>query len=89
MQDQPIAGTGSVPAADEVAGWVLATLLERQPALVPLDDLVRELVVPGFDLPATFVEDSANELIQAGLAHRLDRFFFASHAAVRAEELRP
>jgi hypothetical protein len=56
--------------------------------LVPVEELVRDLIVPGVDLSVSFIEDASTELVQAGLAHRLDRFFFASHAAVRGQELR-
>jgi hypothetical protein len=88
MPDQPAADERRVLTADQIASEVLATLLERQQALVPIEELVRELDVPGLDLPATFIEEAATSLVQAGLAHRLERFYFASHAAVRGQALR-
>jgi hypothetical protein len=78
--------TGPDPASrDEAASAVHAILLERYPALVELDELVRDLVGP--KLPAIFVHEALDELVRAGLAHRLDRFAFASHAAVRGRAL--
>ena len=62
---------------------VLAFLLERHPALLAEEEVVRHLAPE----PATFGERDAVqvalcELAQAGLAHRLDRFAFATAAAV-------
>lgn len=67
---------------------VLALLLEHHPALLSIDEVVR-YVAPG---AADFAERDAvhvaiRALIQAGLAHRLDRFVFAAAPAVYFERL--
>jgi hypothetical protein len=63
---------------------VLALLLEDHPALLTDEEVIRDLAPE----PATLGERDAvqvalRELVQAGLAHRLDRFVFATAAAVR------
>lgn len=89
MQDQPTAGRREIPDAEEAAFLVLTVLLTRYPALVAMEELVRDLAgTPTREgLPAVFVEDTVNELVRDGLAHRLERFVFASHSAVRADAL--
>jgi hypothetical protein len=90
MPDQPSAARHDVPEADEVASNALATLMERHPALVSLDELVLDLCRPGpgRSLPPLFVREGLDELVRAGLAHQLGHFYFASHTAVRGQELR-
>jgi len=85
MRDQPVGG-GDVPEPDAVTGVVLEVLLARYPALVAMEELVRDLGEGDGrrGLPRVFIEDGVAELLRDGLAHRLERFVFASHSAVRA-----
>jgi hypothetical protein len=74
---------------DEVTEIVLSILIDRHPALVAFDELAAEF--PDLDteqrFPESVIHDAIDELVRLGLAHRLDRFVFASHAAVRAKAL--
>jgi hypothetical protein len=68
---------------------VLGLLLEHHPALLSIDEVVR-YVAPD---PAGFAERDAVEvairaLAEAGLAHQLERFVFATAPAVYFERLR-
>jgi hypothetical protein len=78
------------PTVDEIAGVVLSILLERHPTLVSLDELFAEITVSVSSTrstPEPLIHDGLGELLRAGLVHRIDDFFFASHAAVRASQL--
>lgn len=73
---------------DELTQVVLAILLERHPALVDFAELTVELPQgSGRDIPESVIHDAIDELVRLGLAHRLDRFIFASYTAVRAKQL--
>lgn len=74
---------------DEMAELVLAVLVERHPTLVAFEELVAELSVAGQDRSAieAAVETALGELSRLGLAHRVERFAFASHTAIRARQL--
>lgn len=89
MQEQPSAGVGRTLSADEVAALVLQVLLERQPALVAVEELVREFghADPAQAIADFFVREAVDELVRSGLAYRLEGFVFASYSAVRAGEL--
>ena len=67
---------------------VLELLLDHHPALLSIDELVREMTA-GSDSFAERdrVDVAVRELVEAGLAHRLDAFAFASHAAACFSEL--
>ena len=67
---------------------VLAILLDAHPAQRSIEELVRELAQD----PAEFgerdrVENAIRDLVGAGLLHRHGPFVFATHAAVRLNEL--
>jgi hypothetical protein len=67
---------------------VLGLLLEHHPALLSIDEVIRYLSPD----PADFAERDAIDvaigaLARAGLAHRLERFVFATAAAVDVERL--
>ena len=67
---------------------VLAVLLDAHPAQRSIEEIVRELV----EDPAEFgardrVENAIRDLVGAGLLHRHGPFVFATHAAVRLNEL--
>jgi hypothetical protein len=67
---------------------VLAVLLDAHPAQRSIEEIVRELV----EDPAEFgerdrVENAVRDLVGAGLLHRHGPFVFATHAAVRLNEL--
>jgi hypothetical protein len=74
---------------DEICQIILSILLERHPALVAFEELVAEF--PSHDteqaLPASVIRDAIDEVARLGLVHQLDRFAFASYAAVRARAL--
>jgi len=74
---------------DEVARLILTVLLDRHPALVALDELVRyfDYRQPEDRIAAMFMREGVDELRRMGLAHQLDQFAFASYSAVRANEL--
>ena len=68
---------------------VLAVLLDAHPAQRSIEEIVRELV----EDPAEFserdrVENAIRDLVGAGLLHRHGSFVFATHAAVRLNELK-
>jgi len=89
MPDQPSAGAGRVPESNEVARQILGILLERQPALMAIEELVRYLGHPDPKQAVSeiFVRDGVGELVCSGLAHQLGEFVFASYSAVRIEQL--
>jgi hypothetical protein len=89
MPDRPERGNPPVLAADEVARLVLTVLLDRHPALVALEELVRHFDYPRPEdtIPEVFIRESVDELRRCGLAHRLDQFAFATYSAVRGNEL--
>jgi len=90
MPDQPTASERYVPETDEVAQAILAALLDRYPALVSLEELEQHFAFPPeHAFSAMAIDEGVNDLARFGLAHRLDRFAFASHAAKRAAELHP
>ena len=67
---------------------VLAVLLEAHPAQRSVDEVVREMT----DCPDEFaardaVLNAIRDLAGAGLLHRHGPFVFATHAAVRFDEL--
>jgi hypothetical protein len=74
---------------DEICQIVLSILLERHPALVAFEELAAEFPGPDTerDIPASVIHDAIDELVRLGLVYRLDRFVFASYAAVRARAL--
>lgn len=63
-------------------GSVLELLLEHHPALLSVEEVIREMTAgaEGFAERDT-IEVAVRELVKAGLAHRLGSFVFASHAA--------
>ena len=69
-------------------GEVLDLLLEHHPALLSVDEVIREVTAgaDAFDARDR-IEVAVRRLIEAGLAHRLGSFVFASHAAVCSREL--
>jgi hypothetical protein len=79
-----------VPDIDEVERLVLETLLIRHPALVALDELLRELCHPEAPrtVPEMFVREAVESLLKDGLAHQLGTFVFASYSAVRGDKLK-
>jgi hypothetical protein len=67
---------------------VLAVLLDAHPAQRSIEEIVRELVEdPGEFGPRDRVENAIRDLAGAGLLHRHGPFVFATHAAVRLNEL--
>jgi hypothetical protein len=75
---------------DLVQQAVLGTLLLAHPGQRSVEEIVRELTA---EQPDEFtardrVEIAIRDLVGAGLAHRHGPFVFATHAAVRADELK-
>jgi hypothetical protein len=89
MPDQPIAVGIDAPQTDEVAQAVLVVLLDRHPALMSIEELVQYFALPTQSaFGSMLVNEGLDDLARWGLVHRLDRFVFASYAAVRGLELR-
>ena len=64
-------------------GSVLDLLLEHHPALLSIEEVIREMTA-GADAFAARdrIEVALGRLVETGLAHRVGSFVFASHAAV-------
>ena len=67
---------------------VLELLLDYHPGLLSTEEVVREMTAG----PETFeerdrIEVALRELVEAGLAHRLGAFVFASHASASFRRL--
>jgi hypothetical protein len=74
---------------DVLQSAVLTILLEVHPAQRSEDELVRELTADPRDIAQRdAVENAIRDVVAAGLAHRHGDFVFATHAAVRFEQLR-
>jgi Fe2+ or Zn2+ uptake regulation protein len=68
---------------------VLQLLLEAYPALLSTEEIIRSLAAPSESFAQRDRVDVAlNELVEAGLAHRIDVFAFASRAACIFARLR-
>ncbi|MEN3283523.1 MAG: hypothetical protein V7607_4663 [Solirubrobacteraceae bacterium] len=82
---------GCQPRVDEddaLQSAVLAILIDAHPAQRSEDELVRELTAEPDDVAQRdAAENAIRELVGAGLAHRHGAFVFATHAAVRFDEL--
>lgn len=67
---------------------VLGLLLEHQPALLSIDEVVRYIALDdaGF-AERDRVHVAIQGLVQTGLVHRLDRFVFAAVPAVHFERV--
>ena len=83
-------GTGPPSHEEDLAQQaVLAIMLDAHPAQRSIDEIVRELT----DRPDEFgerdrIENAIRDLVGAGLLHRHGPFVFATHAAVRLNELK-
>jgi hypothetical protein len=87
MQAQRIRDAAAWPGEPEdVTRTVYAIVAQRYPALVAVDELVLELCEPSLEqaVDEVCVHDALAELAASGLIHRLDRFVFLTHTAVRA-----
>jgi Fe2+ or Zn2+ uptake regulation protein len=68
---------------------VLAILLEAHPGQRSVEEVIREMTDRPDDFAARDTVDNAiRDLVGAGLLHRHGAFVFATHAAVRFDELR-
>jgi hypothetical protein len=75
-------------AEDRVQRAVLGLLLDEHPAQLSLEEVVRELTDRPEDFDARdIVETAVRGLVRVGLVHRHGPFVFATHAAVRFNEL--
>jgi hypothetical protein len=84
-------GSASAQQSDEdrAEQALLGLLLDAHPALLSIDEIVREMTDRADEFgPRDRVNNAVRDLVASGLAHRLDGFVFASRAAVRSEELR-
>jgi hypothetical protein len=67
---------------------VLELLLEHHPALLSVEEVIREMTAGATEFAARDrIEVAVRRLVETGLAHRLGSFVFASHAAVSARAL--
>ena len=88
--DQSTTGGGRwQPGEDEVARVILDFLVQRYPALVAVDELVRELAEPSLAqrVDEPLIHDALVALVTSGLIHRLGGFVFPTLVAMRAKEL--
>lgn len=70
------------------AGSVLELLLEHHPALLSVEEVIREMTAGAESFAERdTIEVAMRELVEAGLAHQLGSFVFASHAAVSFQRL--
>ena len=83
MRDQRNSGAADeAPPQDVLEHGLLHLVLERHPAQLHLDEVVRELAEQRF-----LVDDALAALVGAGLLHRHGDFVTATRAAVRFDEL--
>lgn len=89
MPNQRSCSGPPVQEPDGVAEVVLGLLLEANATLLSVEELARGLAGPSEDLRSAevSVEDALMDLVRHGLVHRLDRFVFASQAAIRGDTL--
>jgi len=89
MQHQRSAGGSSPPEADDPAAVILDMLMGQHPALLHVDERVRLYARDSIEheQARVIVEDALSELLASGLVHGLDRFVFASRAALRGQAL--
>lgn len=89
MQSQRSTGSTWLPDQDEVASVILSIVLKRHPALVAIEELVRELSEPSLmqRIEEPLVCDALVDLVTSGLVHRLDRFVFPTFTALRSAHL--
>jgi hypothetical protein len=67
---------------------VLELLLEHHPALLSMDEVIRVLTAGSRAVAACdAVEVAVRELVELGLAHRVEGFVFATLAAVSFERI--
>ena len=70
-------------AVSDPTGSVLDLLLEHHPALLSVEEVIREMTAGAEAFGARDrIEVALRRLVETGLAHRLGPFVFASHAAV-------
>jgi len=68
---------------------VLELLLDHHPGLLAVDEVIREMTSGAEAFAARDeIEVALRELVEAGLAHRLGAFVFASHAAAGFHQMR-
>jgi hypothetical protein len=92
VQDQRSAGGSSPPEPPEPedsAAVVLDILIGQHPSLLHVDELLLMYARGSIqhDRARLLVEDALSELLASGLVHRVERFVFASRAALRAQAL--
>ncbi len=89
MQNQRSTGSSWLPDQDEVASVILSIVLKRHPALVAIEELVREMSEPSLMqyIDEPLVHDALADLVTSGLVHRLDRFVFVTQTMIRATQL--
>ena len=70
---------------------ILDILIDQHPGLLHVDELARMYgrATIDDDSARRIVDDAIAELLACGLVHRLERFVFATRAALRARELTP
>lgn len=78
-----------MPESADSTADILDILIDQHPGLLHIDELARMYGRASIDPDSArrIVDDAIAELLAGGLVHRLDRFVFATHAALRAREL--
>jgi hypothetical protein len=86
MYDQRSEAGERLPDTDDVAGVVFG-LYPTVRRFSGLRSSCASSLACAIDAPArVLVEDGLAQLLASGLAHRLEEFVFATHAATRARE---
>jgi hypothetical protein len=85
----PDCGDTRSPTEQDLAEQgLLGLLLEAHPGLRSVDEILREMTDDSEEFAERDrIENAIRDLVRVGLAHRHGRFVFATHAAVRADEL--
>lgn len=89
MTDRSTSGTSSYDDPDVLSAAALAVLIAEHPAQLSLHELTR-ILGDGTDdwSQQDSVRVALRQLVSDGLAHQHGAFYFATHAAVRGEQLR-
>lgn len=76
------------PAHERLASMAFELALDHYPALLNIEEIVRELADDPVDFEGSEdIRDAIRDLVKEGLLHRVGHFVFASRTAVRAAEL--
>jgi hypothetical protein len=79
----------SIQHPDVTQAGLLALLVDAHPAQRSVEEVIREMTdYPERPASRDAIDNAIRDLARAGLVHRHGAFVFATHAAVRGDELR-